>query len=88
MNLRGASRVLRELSGDEQVRERYESREKARRDNESRLKGACRDGLKEGLEQGILEAKRETARKLKTMGVSLPQIAEATGLDTQELEEL
>ncbi|MCL2295287.1 MAG: Rpn family recombination-promoting nuclease/putative transposase [Spirochaetes bacterium] len=41
-----------------------------------------------GKEEGLAKAKLETARKLKTMRLSLSQIAEATGLPIEEVEKL
>jgi predicted transposase/invertase (TIGR01784 family) len=43
-------------------------------------------GRAEGLEHGREKALRETARKLKAMGLSAEQITEATGLSPDELE--
>jgi predicted transposase YdaD len=52
-------------------------------DNNARLNDAYREGLKEGEERLL-----ETARKLKQMGISALQISEATGLRTEEIEQL
>ena len=38
--------------------------------------------------EGREEEKRETARRLKAMGLSFSQISEATGLLTEEIEKL
>ena len=42
----------------------------------------------EGRAEGILEGKKETARNLKQMGISVENIAVATGLSENEIEEL
>jgi len=44
------------------------------------------EGLEKGLECGIVQGKRETARRLKAMGLSPEQIATATGLSADDLE--
>ena len=46
---------------------------------------ARRMGLEEGLEKGREEARLESARKLKQMGVATEIIAEATGLSIEEI---
>jgi len=44
--------------------------------------------MREGLAQGRAEEKRETAIKLKAIGLSIAQIAEVTGLLAEEIEKL
>ena len=46
------------------------------------------EGRAEGIAEGILEGKKETARNLKQMGISVENIAVATGLSENEIEEL
>jgi predicted transposase/invertase (TIGR01784 family) len=46
------------------------------------------EGRLAGLSEGRLAGKQETARKLKSMGLSIAQIAEGTGLSVDEVEEL
>ena len=53
-----------------------------------RLESAQEIGYEKGLAKGREEEKLETARKFKTMGLSLTQISEATGLSIEELEKL
>ncbi|CAO5674629.1 MAG: hypothetical protein HEEMFOPI_00094 [Holosporales bacterium] len=43
-------------------------------------------GIEKGKEQGILEAKLETARKMKEIGLSIEQIADVTGLSIKDLK--
>ncbi len=45
-------------------------------------------GREEGIELGILKTKRETAKSFKMLGVSIEQIAQATGLSIEEIEQL
>ena len=51
----------------------------------SKMWTAHNDGKREGIEQGQLEAKFQTARNLLNMGLSIEQIAQATGLDIEEV---
>ena len=45
-------------------------------------------GLEMGLEKGRSEEKLEIAKNLKSMGLSLEAIKQATGLSTEEIEKL
>ena len=47
-----------------------------------------REGIEQGREEGQLEAKFETARNLLNMGLSIEQIAQATGLDIEQVTEI
>ena len=49
---------------------------------------AFEDGLAEGIEQGAEKTKIETAKKLISMGLSLAQVAEGTGLTLEKVQEL
>jgi predicted transposase/invertase (TIGR01784 family) len=95
-----ASEVLMSISKDEVERARLVSEYKYQLDTQSKLVHAKREGIREGLQKGIREGKREgiregkregiieTARNLKTLGVSIEQIARATGLTEQQINEL
>ncbi len=52
------------------------------------LKEGLQEGLKEGIAQGQHQKAIETTVKLKSMGLSVEQIAEATGLTIDEIEKL
>ncbi len=54
---------------------------------EGQAKGRA-EGLAEGQAKGRAEALLETARNLKTMGMSPEEIARATGLSAGEIGEL
>jgi predicted transposase/invertase (TIGR01784 family) len=72
---------LQVMSEDEANRMIYEARLKAQRDEYSRMQGALRKGRQ--------ERDREIARNLKHLGVlSFEQIAQATGLSTDEIAAL
>jgi predicted transposase/invertase (TIGR01784 family) len=77
-----------ELSADEQTRLLYESREKARWDEMSRMREAREDGLAEGEAKGKAEGRIEVAKNLLLSGISSDIIAEATGLSLDEIGRL
>ena len=45
-------------------------------------------GITQGIQQGISEGVRKTASVLKQMGLEMSQIAQATGLSVEELEQV
>ena len=47
-----------------------------------------KQGMEKGLKQGIQQTKIETARKLKSCGVSVDIIAKSTELSVEEIESL
>ena len=69
---------------DKETRDEYEARLKARRDLAARVNYA----YDEGVEKGRGEALAETARNLKSMGLSAEQIAAATGLNMEAIQRL
>ena len=54
---------------------------------EALLKGEAK-GRAEGRSEGLAEGKRETAKNLKAMGLSLEQIVCATGLSREDIQYL
>jgi predicted transposase/invertase (TIGR01784 family) len=99
--IRKAVGVLMELSADERMRMLYEAREKARRDEVSRMSGARREGLAEGLEKGLekgraeglekgrAEGRIEVARNLLKTNMPVADIAAAViGLPAGEIRRL
>jgi predicted transposase/invertase (TIGR01784 family) len=73
--------VLMELNASQRRRMLAESREKARRDERARLKGAYTSGKEEGRLEGA-------ARAYKEMGIRIADIATKTGLSVEEIERL
>jgi predicted transposase/invertase (TIGR01784 family) len=67
---------LQVMSEDEANRMIYEARLKAQRDEYSRIQGALRQG------------RQEVTRNLKTLGVPVEKIAQATGLSADEIAAL
>jgi predicted transposase/invertase (TIGR01784 family) len=78
--MRQAVGVLASLSADQTTRMIAEAREKELRDQMSRESGA--------LAKGRVDGKREMARNLLNLGVSLDIIAKSSGLDETELRYL
>jgi predicted transposase/invertase (TIGR01784 family) len=72
---------LYRVSGDDEVRQLYELRERAWMDEQARLDYS----FKEGIHQGIQQNRFETAGALKKMGLSDEQIALATGLPPEQI---
>jgi predicted transposase/invertase (TIGR01784 family) len=72
--------ILYEISADEKVRAEYAVRQKAWMDRQSQFDGYFKKGKAEG--------KVETARNLKSLGVSTDIIVNSTGLSPEEIAEL
>ena len=54
----------------------------------SKMWTAHNDGKREGIEQGEHQKALKTARNLMTMGLSIEQIAQAAGLDVEEVQRI
>ena len=75
-----------EIAGfPEDKRIKYEQEMNDEKRLRSEYNTARRMGLEEGLEKGREEARLESARKLKQMGVAAEIIAEATGLSIEKI---
>jgi predicted transposase/invertase (TIGR01784 family) len=72
--------VLMELSADQRARMLYDEKEKARRDEASRIGGARREGSD--------ERANAIAKNLLAMALPLDQIVRATGLTREAIEQL
>ena len=77
---------IRCLSSEEQ--EKYDESIKAVDDYYSGLYGSYVEGEEKGIAKGMAKGKAEVARNMMTMGMSLPQIMQATGLTEEELKQL
>jgi predicted transposase/invertase (TIGR01784 family) len=91
--IRKAFDRLETLSADETVRHLARMREEALRNERSELFYAEKKGMEKGMETGIIKGGQEkalkTAENLLLMGVLTPeQIAQATGLDSEEIRKL
>ena len=71
-------------------RQLYESRMKLKSDittiSESQYYAGREEGIQQGMMQGEAKGKLETAKNLLAMGLSIENIAKATGLSVQEVE--
>jgi predicted transposase/invertase (TIGR01784 family) len=84
------------ICNDKETLRAYQMREMALSDWTSGINYARREGKQEGLregeekgkQEGLREGKQETARNLKTMGLTAAQIEKATGLTEREIAEL
>jgi predicted transposase/invertase (TIGR01784 family) len=95
-----AAETVVEISRDEIERAQQDWIFKNEMDYQSGMVGARREGeeigfskgltegKEQGLEQGAYQEKLETARKLKRRGLAVWQIAEDTGLSSDEVEKL
>ena len=82
--LREAQKQYDDLNADPEVRRVAELRMKAIMDNATNMKGAYKDGIKEGEEK----SKIEIAKKLKKINISIDNIEKVTGLSKEEIEKL
>jgi len=92
--------VVKKLSADEEARMEYDTHEMWRMDYAATMRNAARkgmakglaEGLEKGLEKGRAEGeaniKIETARKMKSKGFSLADIADITGLTKEEIKKM
>ena len=76
------------ILNDEDTLRLYEMRQMAEMDLTSGLNQARREGKMEGITEGKEEEKLEIARKLKSMGIPIPQISESTGLTVEVIKKL
>ena len=77
---------VRFLSSEEQ--EKYDESIKAVDDYYSGLYGSYVEGEEKGFAKGELSKGLEVARNLLAMGMTLPQIMKATGLNEEQLKQL
>lgn len=80
-DIAAADERYKRFVADETERARYQAREKAIRDEASRIEQAHQEGVQEGEQRG----RTDTARALKKQGVSNEIIARATGLSEGEI---
>ena len=83
-----ANRVMDIFYLDEQERKRYEAAWEYESDRLSMISESERKGLERGKSQGSRQAKLETAKNLLQFGLSVENIAKATGLCKAEVEAL
>jgi hypothetical protein len=80
------------ISKDEAERARLRSEWKYEMDLQSKMVEAKREGRKEGRKkgekEGRKEGRKEVALNLKNLGISVEQIAQATGLSVEDIAKL
>jgi predicted transposase/invertase (TIGR01784 family) len=76
--------IFKLLFADERTRLLYESRQKKEWDDRARIEHAKKEGIKEGEEKG----RKESAKNLLSMGLTIEQIEKATGLTVDEIKAL
>jgi predicted transposase/invertase (TIGR01784 family) len=83
---------LKRLSQDEETQLLYEAREKARRDENSRMRFAIMKGEQEGKRKGLIEGRiegaLEVAQNMLKDGLDVSKIAIYTGFSVEEIQKL
>ena len=79
---------LMELSNDERTRLLQESLQKKEWDVRARERGARAEGRTEGLAEGELRGRRETARSMLADAMSPDLVSKFTGLTIEEVNSL
>ena len=76
------------LTGDEEVKRLAEIRLMAKMEEKSALDCAREEGEEAGIKLGEEQKQKEIAKKMKKQKMPIKQIAEITGLNEKEVEEL
>ena len=92
IHVKAAMETLQYVSSDKVARQIYDARLKTLNDRNSDMTIAREEGRQEGIEEGLAEGALqkaiETAKNLLLMQLSVEQIAQATGLSIDEIEQL
>ena len=87
-----AIQAYHQITADSEFRERQRLYEKARHNEAAALRHARDEGEETGRKKGIAEGMErsiaETARNLKSLGVSTDIIVKSTGLSPEEIAKL
>lgn len=83
-----AYEMLKHMSADEKKRLEYEAREKAIRDYHSQMQASREEGRKEGREEGKKEGVASIITNMLRKGKSPEEIADMTGEDLKEIQEI
>jgi len=83
-----AIQAYHQITADSEFRERQRLYEKARHDEAAALRHARNEGRAEGEAEGMEKSRVETARNLKSLGVSTDIIIKSTGLSPEEIAKL
>ena len=82
---------IKELNNDDDFVFRIDERERAEREYNARMQASqekIQKAEEKGLQQGEKKKAIEIAKNLKSMGLAVEQIIEATGLSKEEIESL
>ncbi|MBR2745009.1 MAG: Rpn family recombination-promoting nuclease/putative transposase [Clostridia bacterium] len=83
-----ARKKWEKIISDKKIRDRALRREVAELDRNTAIKNATDKGFEQGIEQGKIAQKRESAIKMLRKGSSIKDIMEITGLKKAEIEEI
>ncbi len=87
-DIKKAYDILEIISKDEKARMAYEAREAEIRDQLIRIKTAEEKGMQKGIEKGLLEGKRKTAKNLFGLGLTIEEVSEAVELSINEVTQI
>ena len=83
------SNELRRVQGNEEWRAEYMTLEMLKKDTyDSGFTAGRNEGISIGLSQGAHQKAVETAKKFLSMGLSVKQVADGTGLSPEEIEKM
>jgi len=80
--------ILYQISGDKELVQLAEIRDKAIRDENDRLEGPREEGRKEGIKQGVENEKIDTVLRLNSLGLSIEQIAKGVELTNEQVKDI
>ena len=80
--------TLEYLSQDPEMRARYEARRKYDHDYVTTISNATEEGIKQGIEKGEKSKALQIAQTMRTLGLPLEVVRQATGLSYDEIEKL
>ena len=87
-NINKAKNVLEEISQDERERRLTELREKYRMDQHAIMLAGYDKGLRDGIEKGVEQNRKDILKKLLKMNLSIEEITTITGFTEEEIERL
>lgn len=80
--------IVKHFNADEAEQHRQLSHEMWVHDQASRIHAAEQRGLARGVEQGVVEGRRASARNALDLGLSVAEVAKVSGLSSTEVVEL
>ena len=86
--IRGVANMLNTYDKDEILRLQAEQRDDDLRKYLTEMDWAENKGRLEGKQEGLIEGKKEVAKNLLSLGISIDDISKATGLSVEEIKKL